>query len=52
MYKRQLQDYYLVTLGSLQLNSIQFSVVLYLLLAGLFGLLYRICHRRYQVTGR
>lgn len=47
-----LQDYYLVTLGSLQLNSIQFSVVLYLLLAGLFGLLYRICHRRYQVTGR
>ena len=47
-----LQDYYLVTLGSFQLNSIQFSVVLYLLLAGLFGLLYRICHRRYQVTGR
>ena len=47
-----LQDYYLVTLGSLQLNSIQFSVVLYPLLAGLFGLLYRICHRRYQVTGR
>lgn len=47
-----LQDYYLVTLGGLQLNSIQFSVVLYLLLAGLFGLLYRICHRRYQVTGR
>ena len=47
-----LQDYYLVTLGSFQLNSIQFSVVLYLLLAGLFGLLYRICYRRYQVTGR
>lgn len=47
-----LQDYYLVALGALQLNSIQFSVVLYLLLAGLFGLLYRICYRRYQVTGR
>lgn len=47
-----LQDYYLVTLGSFQLNSIQFSVVLYLLLAGLFGLLYRICYRHYQVTGR
>ncbi len=47
-----LQDYYLVTLGSLQLNSIQFSAVLYPLMAGLFGLLYRICHRRYQVTGR
>ena len=47
-----LQDYYLVALGGLQLNSIQFSAVLYPLLAGLFGLLYRICHRRYQVTGR
>lgn len=47
-----LQDYYLVALGGLQLNSIQFSAVLYPLMAGLFGLLYRICHRRYQVTGR
>lgn len=47
-----IQRLYLVTLGSFQLNSIQFSVVLYLLLAGLFGLLYRICYRHYQVTGR
>ena len=47
-----LQDCYLVALGGLQLNSIQFSAVLYPLMAGLFGLLYRICHRRYQVTGR
>lgn len=47
-----LEDYYLVIFGGLPLNGIQFSFVLYFLLAGLFGILYRKCYRSYQVTGR
>ena len=50
--KRTLEDYYLVHFGNIQMNSIQFSIVLYLLLTGLFGALCWQCYRNYQVTGR
>lgn len=47
-----LQDFYLVTLGPLQLNALQFSFLLYALLALLCGALCQCSYRRYQVTGR
>ena len=47
-----LQDFYLVTLGPLQLNAIQFSFLLYALLALLCGALCWGSYRGYQVTGR
>lgn len=47
-----LQDFYLVTLGSLQFNPLQFSFLLYALLAVLCGALCWCSYRRYQVTGR
>ena len=47
-----LEDFFLVTLGGLRLNSLQFSFLLYPLLAVLFGALCWLCYRTYQVTGR
>ena len=47
-----LQDFYLVTLGPLQLNPLQFSFLLYALLALLCGALCWGSYRGYQVTGR
>lgn len=47
-----LQDFYLVTLGPLQFNALQFSFLLYVLLAVLCGALCWFSYRRYQVTGR
>lgn len=47
-----LEDFFLVTLGTLQLNSLQFSFLLYPLLAAAFGVLCRLCYGTYQVTGR
>lgn len=49
---RTLTDYYLVGMGSLKMNAIQFSFVIYLVLAVLFGGLCKKCYCRYQVTGR
>lgn len=45
-----LYDYFLVP--PFQLNAIEFSVPLYVLLALLFGGLCWLCYRKYQVTGR
>lgn len=45
-----LVDYFLVP--PFQLNAIEFSVPLYVLLALLFGGLCWLCYRKYQVTGR
>lgn len=47
-----LQDFYLVTLGPLQFNPLQFSFLLYTMLAVLLGGLCWIGYRNYQVTGR
>lgn len=47
-----LQDFYLVTLGPLQFNALQFSFPLYALLTLLCGGLCWCSYRRYQVTGR
>ena len=47
-----LQDFYLVTLGPLQFNALQFSFLLYVLLAVLCAALCWFSYRRYQVTGR
>lgn len=45
-----LVDYFLVP--PFQLNAMEFSVPLYILLALLFGGLCWLCYRKYQVTGR
>ncbi len=47
-----LQDFYLVTLGPLQFNALQFSFLLYALLILLCAGLCWCSYRRYQVTGR
>lgn len=47
-----LQDFYLVTLGPLQFNPLQFSFLLYALLTVLCGTLCWFSYRGYQVTGR
>lgn len=47
-----LQDFYLVTLGPLQFNPLQFSFLLYALLTVLCGTLCWCSYRGYQVTGR
>lgn len=47
-----LQDFYLVTLGPLQFNPLQFSFLLYALLTLLCGGLCWCSYRSYQVTGR
>lgn len=47
-----LQDFYLVTLGPIQFNALQFSFLLYTLLTLLCGGLCWRAYRGYQVTGR